>query len=549
MSVGEIGTMTLVKVKEFSMSTFIKFTKIMQGISKLRLIVYSRKQLVVSLVVWFVAIVAGYFVYQFEATRTNDAFYQQGLSAAQSLATKSGPFVLEKDVLALNVAVKEFQEMEDLNFAAITDHEDTILTHTDSEMINRKFESLQNQRPIDTIDEIRITAGLSPDKTEVVGFSRNITFSGVEIGKVYIALSATHLSRTLDRLRFIYLSGAILATILLAVVLFWLNRVATARSLKVRQDIESTKRIGPYFLRRKVARGGMAELFLADYVRQDGFRRKVAVKRILPHLVENPDFIKMFTREARLAALLQHPNIVQIFDYGKIENAYFIAMEYIDGKNLGEIISAHDQGLLVDHAVFIISEICKGLDYSHKKRDDNTGEPFNIVHRDISPQNLLISYQGEVKISDFGISKARSEPSLTQAGVIKGKLAYLSPEQALGETVDHRADIYALGLVFYEALTGKRVYRFSSDIEAIRAIPKMEIDPLANAMPQIPEGLNRIVMKCLEKRRDLRYHDASALYADLAAFRRELKITLDASDLADFMKKSFKETGKSSNTK
>jgi hypothetical protein len=549
MLASEIGTMTLVKVKEFSISTFIRFTKIMTSISKLRLIVHNRKGFAISLAVWLAANVAGYFIYNFTAKSANDALYQQGLSATLSLATKSAPFVLEKDPLTLNVAIKELQNMKDLKFAAILDHKNTILTHTDTEMINYKFEPLRNEKPIDWVDGTTITTGLSPDKTKLVGFSRNITFSGVEIGKVYIALSATHLSRTLNRLRSTYLSGVLLTIVLLAVVLFWLDRTARARSLKVRQDIESMKQMGPYFLRRKVARGGMAELFLADYVREDGFRRKVAVKRILPHLAENPDFIKMFTREARVAALLQHPNIVQIFDYGKIESAYFITMEYIDGKNLGEILSTFKQGLPVDHAVFIISEICKGLDYSHTKRDDNTGEPLQIVHRDISPQNLLISYQGEAKISDFGISKARSEPSLTYAGVIKGKLAYLSPEQALGEPVDHAVDIYALGLVFYETLTGKRVYRFSSDIEAIRAIPKMEIDPLMNAMPEVPRELNRIVMKCLEKKKDVRYQSASAVYADLVAFKKELQITFDASDLADFMKKNFKESSNPSRTK
>ena len=549
MSAGEIGTMTLVKVKEFSTSTFIRFTKIMKSISKLKLIVHNRKGFAISLAVWLAANVAGYFIYNIAVKSANDALYQQGLSATLSLATKSGPFVLEKDALSLNVAIKELQDIKDLKFAAIMDHKNTILTHTDTEMIGHKFEPLRNEKPVDWIDGTKIKTGLSPDKTKVVGFSKNITFSGVEIGKVYIALSATRLSGILNRLRSTYLSGVLLTIVLLAVVLFWLDRTARARSLKVRQDIESMKQMGPYFLRRKVARGGMAELFLADYVREDGFRRKVAVKRILPHLVENPDFIKMFTREARVAALLQHPNVVQIFDYGKIESAYFISMEYIDGKNLGEILSALKQGLPVDHAVFIISEICKGLDYSHTKRDDNTGEPCNIVHRDISPQNLLISYRGEVKISDFGISKARSEPSLTQAGVIKGKLAYLSPEQALGEPVDHAADIYALGLVFYETLTGKRVYRFSGDIEAIRAIPKMEIDPLMNAIPQVPRELNRIVMKCLEKKKDLRYQSASALYADLAAFKKKLQITFDASDLADFMKKNFKESGNPPPTK
>jgi len=546
MSVAEMGTLTLVRVKEFSKITLIRFTKIMNGLSKLRLIAHHRKGLVISLAVWLAVNVAGYFAYQFMAGGFHDSFYQAGLSAAQSLATKSGPFVLEKDALALSVEIKQLQDVEDLEFAAIIDHENIIITHTDTELMDRKFEPLQNESPIDTIDETTITRGFLPDQTEVVGFLKTITFSGVEIGKVYIALSASRLSGTLNRLRQGYLSGVILTTLLLVVVLFWVQRRTRAKSVKVRKDFESMKRVGPYVLRRKVARGGMAELFLADYVREDGFRRKVAIKRIRPHLAENPDFIKMFTREARLAALLQHPNIVQIFDYGNIEKAYFIAMEYIDGRNLGEILTDFGQGLPVDHTVFIMSEICKGLDYSHTKRDDNTGEPLDIVHRDISPQNMLVSYQGEVKISDFGISKARSEPSLTQAGVIKGKMAYLSPEQALGEPVDHRTDIYALGLVFYETLTGKRVYRFSSDIEAIRSIPKMDIDPLTRAMPEIPTELNRIVMKCIEKEKDRRYQNASALYADLGAMRKALKITFDASDLGEFMNKNFRERDPSS---
>jgi serine/threonine protein kinase len=259
----------------------------------------------------------------------------------------------------------------------------------------------------------------------------------------------------------------------------------------------------------------------------------------------NKDFIKMFTREARLAALLQHPNIVQIFDYGKIENAYFIAMEYIDGKNLGEILAAMNQGLTVEQTIFIILQISKGLDYSHTKRDEK-GKALNIVHRDISPQNMLISYQGEVKISDFGISKARSEPSLTQAGVVKGKLAYLSPEQALGESIGQQVDIYALGLVFYETLTGRRVYNFSSDVEAIRTIPNKEIEPLIKTMPDLPEEVNRIVMKCLEKDKDKRYQNASALYNDLLACRKELKITFDTAALADFMIENFRKKGNSS---
>jgi len=518
----------------------------MKRISNIEFIQRNRRQFAICLAIWLLINFSGYIFYHYAFEQRSDAFFEQGLSETQKLESKSGPFVLEKDILSLNVAVKELQDINDLKFAAITDHKNNILAHTSADMVNRKFESLQNEKPIDALDGIKITSGISTDKTAVIGFFKNIIFSDVEIGKVCIALSTTNLNSDLNRLRFLYLSGVLLTIILLGASLFLLDRRAKTRALKLRQEMETMDRIGPYVLHKKVARGGMAELFLADYVRRDGFKRRVAIKRILPHLAGNQDFIKMFTREARLAALLQHPNIVQIFDYGKIENAYFIAMEYIDGKNLGEIITALKQGLPIDKAIFIISRICKGLDYSHTKRDDNTGEPFHIVHRDISPQNLLISYQGEVKISDFGISKARSEPSLTQAGVVKGKMAYLSPEQALGESVDHQADIYALGLVFYETLTGKRVYRFSSDVDAIRSIPKMDIEPVSNLVPEVSEELNRIVMKCLEKQKNLRYQSVSAIYEDLATFKKERKITFGASDLADFMKTNFKVSDSSS---
>ena len=549
MLVSEIATMTALKVKEISTSTFTKVSRGIRRISKIQLIERNRNQFVICLVICLLINFAGWLVYHLAVERKNSEFFQLGISETNNLESKSGPFVLEKDILSLNVAIKELNHLKDLKFAAIVDHKNNILAHTNTEKINQQFAPVQHEKLIDTLDGIRIISGILPDKTAVFGFFKKIVFSDVEIGKVCVALSAARLNGELNRMWFLYMSGVILTVILLVIGLFWLNHSAKVKAIKLREDIEKMDRIGPYLLHQKVARGGMAELFLADYVREDGFRRKVAVKRILPHLAGNQDFIKMFTREARVAALLQHPNIVQIFDYGNIENAYFIAMEYIDGKNLGEILSTLKQGLSAERAVFIISEICKGLDYSHNKKDENTGEPFKIVHRDISPQNLLISYQGEVKISDFGISTARSEPSLTQAGVVKGKLAYLSPEQALGEPVDHRADIYALGLVFYETLTGKRVYPFSSDVEAIRMIPQMDIEPLSNSVSGIPEELNRIVMKCLEKQKDLRYQSAAAIYTDLAAFKKEQKIVFDTSDLADFMKKSFKANDNSSQTK
>jgi serine/threonine protein kinase len=195
----------------------------------------------------------------------------------------------------------------------------------------------------------------------------------------------------------------------------------------------------------------------------------------------------------------------------------------------------------IDQAIFIISRISMGLHYSHFKKDDQTGELLHIVHRDISPQNILISFQGEVKITDFGICKAENDPHKTSAGVIKGKVCYLSPEQALGQTVDNQTDIYALGIVSYEMLSGKRLYKFSSEIEAIRSIPEKEVAPLKHLRPEIPDELNAIVMKCLEIDKKKRYHSAQEFNNNLIRLKQRLSITYDASDLASFMEKHFQE--------
>ncbi len=541
MFVTDIATTTAVKVKEFSTNIF---NRISNNIKEMEFFRRNSKVIAVCLAVWLVANLAGYLVYRSEAARAREDLYQQGLTAAADLATKSAPLVLEKELLALSVEIRELGKIQGLNFAVITDHKNMILAQIGAGLRVGKFVPPQNQKPIAEMGDITVTANHLPDNTKFIGFFKNIRFSNVEIGGVYIALSTANLDRILNFLRVIYFSGIVLLSVMIIAIIFWHDRRAKAKALKIKQDIESMQRIGPYLIHRKVAQGGMAELFLADYEREDGFRRKVAIKRILPHLAGHSDFIKMFTREARLAALLQHPNIVQIFDYGKIENAYFIAMEFIEGRNLKEILTTLNQGLPVEHTVFIISKRCKGLDYSHRRRDDDSGQHLKIIHRDISPQNMLISYQGEVKISDFGISKARSEPSLTQAGVIKGKLAYLSPEQSLGESVDQRTDIYALGLVIYEAISGKRVYAFETDVEAIRAISTMEIEPLMNTRAGIPVELNDIVMKCLAKNKEARYQTASSLYNDLDKFKKKMKITFDTSDLANFMKENFDRNDK-----
>jgi tRNA A-37 threonylcarbamoyl transferase component Bud32 len=528
--------MTVVKVKDISTSIFNRFARNVKEMEFLR---RNSRVIAVCLALWVVAGIAGYLIYRSRVVDARENFYALGLTTVADLATKSAPLVLEDELLSLSVELKELEKIQSLQFARITDHESRILAQRGADTSDGKIVSPENQKPIAERDGIAVTENRLADNTRLIGFFKDITYSGVRIGSAYLAFSTANLDRIVSFSRTLYLAWIALLTILAAAVITWHNSRAKARALKIKRELENMERIGPYRILHKVAQGGMAELYLADYVREDGFRRKVAIKRILPHLAGNKEFTQMFTREARLAALLQHPNIVQIFDYGRIENAYFMAMEYINGKNLREILTALNRGLPVEHTVFIISKICKGLDYSHSRCDDATGQPLKIIHRDISPQNMLISYEGEVKISDFGISKARSEPSLTMAGVIKGKLAYLSPEQSLGEAVDERTDIYALGLVIYEAISGRRVYDFDTDVEAIRVIPTLEIEPLMVAKEGIPPELNDIVMKCLAKRKEERYQSASSLYDDLDGFKKKMNFTFDSSDLAKFMNEHF----------
>jgi uncharacterized membrane protein affecting hemolysin expression len=269
MSVSNIALMTAVKIKAFTTSIFNKTTKVFFGND---FFLRSRKLFIICLTVWLVVNAAGYFIYHSTASNTKDDFYRQGTSAAADLATKSGPFVLEKDILALNVELRELEQMKNVNFAAILDHENVILAKTGSEIMERKFDPLKNKIPVATTDDTVIIAENSTDKAKVISFLKNITFSSVEIGKVYIALSTDDFYHSLNRTKNLYLSGVLLFTILIFGVMFSLDRATRARILKTKQELESMTRLGPYVLKEKVAQGGMAELFLADYVRGGGFR-------------------------------------------------------------------------------------------------------------------------------------------------------------------------------------------------------------------------------------------------------------------------------------
>src|SRR5687767_11874167 len=287
----------------------------------------------------------------------------------------------------------------------------------------------------------------------------------------------------------------------------------------------------------------MAEVFKAKAFGVEGFERLVAVKRILPSIAEDQEFITMFIDEAKISVQLTHANIAQIFDLGKVGDSFFIAMEFVHGKDLRAIFDrARKRGepLPVPMACYNVMKICEGLDYAHNKKDP-AGRDLNLVHRDVSPQNMLISYDGEVKIIDFGIAKAAGKAGKTQAGILKGKFGYMSPEQVRGLPLDRRSDIFAVGIVLYELLTGERLFVGESDFSTLEKVRNVEIMPPRTYNKKVPEELEQIVLKALAKDVDDRYQTAMDLHDDLQSFMYTSGNFFARKDLSGYMRKAFQD--------
>ncbi|WP_224368679.1 serine/threonine protein kinase [Hyalangium versicolor] len=281
------------------------------------------------------------------------------------------------------------------------------------------------------------------------------------------------------------------------------------------------QQLGKYQLIRKLATGGMAEVYLAKAAGPMGFEKTLVLKRILPHLAEDPQFVEMFLAEAKLAAQLNHPNIVQIFDFGEADGDYFLAMEFIDGPNLRVLLKrANAAGLALPPALCarLVAAACEGLAFAHDFQDPTTGEPLGLIHRDISPDNILVSRQGAVKVVDFGIAKAAGQSHKTQSGVIKGKLAYMPPEQVRAKPLDRRVDVYALGVVLYELLTRRKPYDATTDASLMQAILFEAHTPAVQHRPDLPESLQQILERAIHKDPEQRYPDCLALETDLEEF-------------------------------
>ncbi|MBL8917594.1 MAG: protein kinase [Myxococcaceae bacterium] len=300
---------------------------------------------------------------------------------------------------------------------------------------------------------------------------------------------------------------------------------------------------GKYLLLERLNVGGMAEVFTAKAFGVEGFERILAIKKILPTMAEDEEFITMFIDEARISVQLNHANVVHIHELGKHDDAYYIAMEYVSGKDLRALLERFRRRreiMPTAMAVFVASKMCEGLDYAHRKKDAR-GQELHIIHRDVSPQNILISYEGEVKIIDFGIAKAANRSQKTQAGILKGKFGYMSPEQVRGQPIDRRSDIFAVGVTLYEMLTGEKLFVGESDFSTLEKVRNAEVPLPRQFNPNIPAGLEKVVLKSLAREVEDRYQWSSDLQEDLMRFLLAGDAIYSAKHLSAYMKEAFAE--------
>jgi len=298
--------------------------------------------------------------------------------------------------------------------------------------------------------------------------------------------------------------------------------------------------IGKYVVRRKLAEGGMAEIYLAAALGPEGFEKDVVIKRVRPGLAGDPDFVRMFIAEARVASRLNHANLVHIFDFDKHEDTYYLAMEYVRGHSLWELRRrCQERGVAIPPMLVaqIGMEVARGLAYAHRLADG--GHCLNLVHRDVTPHNVLLSFDGAVKLTDFGIAKAGG--AATTSGMLKGKFAYMSPEQGRGDGVDARTDVFALGVTLWELLTGARLFEGDGDVAVLRAVQERLIVPPARLNPGVSAALDAAVMRALERDLARRWPTAHELERALAEVVLGGARSLEDTDVGAFLRRMFPE--------
>jgi serine/threonine protein kinase len=301
-------------------------------------------------------------------------------------------------------------------------------------------------------------------------------------------------------------------------------------------------KFGKYLLLERIAVGGMAEVFVAKAFGVEGFERLLAIKKILPTMGEDAEFISMFVDEARIAVQLSHANIVQVLELGKHDESLYIAMEYISGRDVRQLLERfrkRQQPVPIPQAALIVAEVCEALDYAHRKRDAR-GQALGIVHRDVSPQNVLVSFEGEVKLIDFGIAKAESRLQKTQAGILKGKFGYMSPEQVKGHAVDGRSDVFAAGILLWELVCGEKLFTGDSDFAILEKVRNGLVPAPRSARRTCPETLEKVILKALSTDPRERYQTASVLHDDLVPFTMVGDLLYGSRQLAGWMREEFR---------
>lgn len=310
---------------------------------------------------------------------------------------------------------------------------------------------------------------------------------------------------------------------------------APTRRLRLLPPVQ--RRFGRYELLCRFATGGMANLYLARFAGPSGFNKLVAIKRIHEHLTEDKDFVNMFVDEARLAARIEHPNVVQVIELGAVESSFFIVMEYVSGESLVTLLRKSEPSLSI--CARIVSEAALGLHAAHGLRD-NHGELLHVVHRDVSPGNIIVSYQGVVKVADFGVARAKTNIHTTAAGTFKGKFAYMAPEQARSAgNVDRRADVFALGIVLYEITTRKRLFKADSEMVTMAKVLNEPITPPSKVISDYPEGLEKVVMRALQRDREKRFQTAHDLHQALEEYLASTGTPTLQATVGEFMQRVF----------
>ncbi|MEO8844103.1 MAG: serine/threonine-protein kinase [Kofleriaceae bacterium] len=301
------------------------------------------------------------------------------------------------------------------------------------------------------------------------------------------------------------------------------------------------QQLGRYHLLDRIAFGGMAEIYRAKTFDASGQPHLVAVKRVLAHLAEDDDFIQMLVDEAKIASVLRHSSIARVYEFARAHGEYFIAMEHVDGKDMRTVLErcrSKKKPIPPEHAAYICADVGSALHAAHSAVDSR-GRPLRIIHRDVSPSNIICSYAGEVKLCDFGIAKATLSRVTTKTGVIKGKVKYMSPEQALGRKLDHRSDVFSLGSCLYEMLTRIPPFTATNEMDLLIKVRDAKYRPVSELMPGIPPELEAIADKCLTRSRANRYQTAAEVEGDLRAFLRKFMPNYSRSHLGRFIRKMF----------